>query len=518
MTILLANLLGTNQLDSIRTTLLAKLQGRGLPTTDWGATGIERTIVEMVAQALQDLVVTARPIVVGGGFIDYATGDWLTFNSKQRYNNDRNPATYTQGTIVLTNTTSSLIPVSATALWFKFPSGNRYNGPIGAGPFSIPANGTLSITVQSESPNHSVATGPNDIAPLVNYVDPSAATPIIMVTPLAGVTATNPAPLFSSVTQAGIGSGVVTPTGAAPAPGHNISIRVDVSGQVGGALVYSYSLDGAAWVTGLTASSQANIGGFGIGFTLANGAGNPSFQQGTVYGFSTPGSWITQQGTDQELDIALKSRDVNRWPSLAAAAAIPGSPTLGLYDLLVRLAPSVIGQTLVQAPSQVTQTLVQTDGIVNNKVNIYVAGQGGILPGSVIAAIQAFLAALNMITDNPVVLSPAALVIQIAGLTITVKQASLAAAQVALQSALQTYFAGLGINASATNGVIRHARIVQIIEDIAGVVDLTDTTMTLQAGAGAAVVGSITLPSVVGQVQLPQWSQQIATAATWSAV
>lgn len=502
MKVTLAGLLGTQTLDSIRAKVLADLQAQGLPTTDWSATGIERAFVEMVSQALYDLVASGIPTAVGGGFVDYAAGDWLTFLSAERYGNTRNPATYTQGNILLANSTGSPIALTQGQCWFQFPSLNRYNGPIGTGPWSIPAGGTLSILVQSESPNHSVATGPNDITPLVNYID-STGSAISVVTAPAGVTATNPypSPNFSSVSQVGIGSGTVTP-GGAPSGSHSVSVRVDVSGQVGGALVYSYSIDGGSWTTGQTAAFQAPGGFFGINFTLSNGGGNPSFIAGTVYSFTTPGSWITQQGTDAEYDPALESRDKNRWPSLSTLAAIPGSPTLGFYDLLARL-----------ASSQVTQTLIQNDATVNNQVNIYVAGQGGVLPSATAAAVQSYLTSLNMLTDSPVVKSPTALSITLGGLTITVKQASLASAQSALQTALATYFAGLGINASATNGVIRHARIIQIIEDIFGVVDLTDTTMTIN---GATT--SLTLPTSAGLVQLPQWSQAVSSAFTWVTV
>lgn len=501
MAITLQQLLTPQTLDSIRAKVLGKLQGRALPTTDWSPTGIERTIVEMVSEALQDLVVNGIPTVVGGGYVDYAVGDWLTFNSAERYSNTRNPATFTLGNILLTNSTGSNITVQPNQLWFKFPSGNNYNGPIGAGPWTVPASGTLSIPVQSESPNHSVLLSATDTAPLVSYVDASGVT-IKMTTVVAGLSATNIAPPYSSVIQTGVGSGTVTPSGT-PALSHSVSIRVDVSGQVGGTLVYSYSVDGAAYVTGQTASTQTNMGGVtGLNVTLANGSGTPSFIASTVYGYSCPGSWITTQGTDAEYDPALATRDKNRWPSLATLSAIPGSPTLGFYDLLARL-----------ASTQVTQTLVQTDATINNKVNIYVAGQGGILPGSVLATINAFLGSLNMLTDFPLAQSPVGLTITIAGLTITVKQASLASAQASLQAALQTYFTSLGINASTTNGVIRHARIVQIIEDTFGVVDLTDTTMTINT-----VAGSLTLPTIVGQVQLPTWAQTVSSAFTWVTV
>ena len=68
--------------------------------------------------------------------------------------------------------------------------------------------------------------------------------------------------------------------------------------------------------------------------------------------------------------------------------------------------------------------------------------------------------------------------IVLANLTITVHQASLVSAQAAFQAAMQSFIASLGINASQASGVVRHARIVQIIEDIFGgrEVDLTDTT------------------------------------------
>ena len=155
MTITLQQLLTPITLDAIRSKVLGKLQARGLPTTDWSATGYERMFVEMVSQALQDLVTSGLPVTVGGGFVDYAVGDWLTFTSQERYNNTRNAATYTYGTITLTNSTSSSIAIPVDSLEFLFPSGNRYHGPIGS-IITIPANGSIPITVQSESPNHSV--------------------------------------------------------------------------------------------------------------------------------------------------------------------------------------------------------------------------------------------------------------------------------------------------------------------------------------------------------------------------
>lgn len=492
---------------SIRAKLLAYLTVNGTPVTSWNDGDVERTLTEAEISALNDLVVSAIPSVVNGGFVDYATGDWLTLLAKQRFNLDRNLATFAQGTIRLSNSNGSPVPLTADSVWIKFPSGNLYNGPKGAGPFSIPAGGFLDVTFQSESPNHSVLTSPSDTAPLVSYNDASGAlsTPAAgsIVTSIAGVTATNPAPPYSSVSLIGVGTGTIVLSGT-PSGSHSITIRIDGNGQAG-AVSYSYSLDGAAYVTGLTAATQTNIGGFGIGWTLTNGSGTPSFVAGDLYNFSTPGNWITQQGIDQEADAALQSRCKNTFPATATLQAIPGSPTLGFYDLLARqpIAPATT--------SQVTQTVIQQDAVINNQVNIVVAGTAGILPGSVITALQGVFNKLNMLTDRPVVQSPSTLAIVLGGLTITVSANLLTQAQAALQAALQTYFNSVGINAASTGGKIKHGKIIQIIEGIAGVTDVSDTTMTIN---GAAT--SLVLPTVANTFQLPTWTQQVSSAFTWN--
>lgn len=486
---------------SIRAKLLGYLTAKGTPVTSWADGDVERTLTEAEISALFDLVTSAIPSVVNGSFVDYATFDWLTLNAKQRYNKDRLLATFAQGTIRLTNSTGSPIAVTTSQLWFKFPSGNLYQGPIGTGPFSIPAGGFLDITVQSQSVNHSVATSPTDTSPLVSYNDASSSA-ITMVTALAGVTATNPAPLYSGVALVGTSTGTLALSGT-PAPSHSIILRVDTNGQAG-ACSYSYSLDGAAYVTGLTAAAQSNIGGFGIGWTLTNGSGTPSFVAGDTFTFSTPGNWITQQGTDQETDAALQSRCKGSWPSLATLTAIPGSPTLGFYDLLARqpIAPATT--------SQVTQTLIQTDPVVNNQVNIIVAGTAGILPDAVITALRGQFNKLNMLTDRPVVQSPTPLTIVIGGLTITVTQNLMATAQAALQATLQTYFNSVGINGAMVGGKIKHGKLVQLVEDTVGVVDLSDTAMTING-----VIGSLTMPTVANAFQLAVWTQAVASAFTW---
>lgn len=506
MTMTLNELLAPPNADMIRAKIIAKLQLGGLPTTDWESGSPERAFLEMYTIALLDLVAAAMPKIVGGGYIDYATGPWLTLNAKQRYNKDRLAATVARGSILLTNTLPSAQTLQPDTLWFRFPSGNLYRGPIAAGAVTLAGNGAVTIIVESEQVNHSRLTGPDDTAPIVSYNDPSNAL-ITMITPLPGVIATNPAPGYSTPVQRGVGPGTILPSGIGLSSfqPHTFTIRIDFDGLANTA-VYSYSVDGGPWVSGV--GDVSNAGGTNVGWSLSDPFAfvDSSFLSGDTYTFSTPGTWISQAGVDEEIDEALRTRAKASWPSLATQQAIPGSPTLSFYDLLAR-------QPIPPATtSPVTQTLVQEDDTINDQVNIYVAGNTGALPSSAIIALQAFFDSLNMITDKPLVLSPVPVVVTLGGLTIYVSAGYYDAAQAAIQRGVQNYIAAAGLNASASDFQIDHAEIVRIVKSTPGVVHMSDTTMTINGA-----VRSLALPTVAGQAQLPVFTQNLAASLgiTW---
>jgi hypothetical protein len=479
----LSELLRSATLDAVISKMLGVFQSAGFPVTDWDSSGgSERTRIKAFATALKDLAADLIPAIAAGGFIDYATGAWLKLTAKQMYDLDYVAASYTVGTIRLTCAPSAgphTLSVGQTL--FKFPSGNRYtlsalpNGNV------LASGGTLDVTVTSESPNQS-ALG-------LNYIDPSNASPIVMTKPLTGVTATNPAPAYSPVTQIGTGTGTVTPSGS-PNSAHQVVIRIDTNGQAGVAS-WSYSIDGGAFVSAGAVSSATNLGGYGIDVTLSNGSVSPSFLTNDLYNFSTPGTWITTQGRDEESDVALRARSKNRWPSLNSYGA--SSPTLGFYDLLVR-----------ESSTQITQTRVQTDGTINNKVWIVIAGQGGALPPAVVSAADAFVKKRVPITDFPVVVSPTIRTITLSG-TVTVEREKETAAKAAAEAAVRTY-----INTTVgINGIVRLAEIIDALMSTDGIIDVTG----LQINGASA---NLALPVVAGAFELPSWTQAIASALTWT--
>jgi baseplate J-like protein len=477
MAISLSDLLIPKTVEQVVAKILAVLQSEQFPVTDWQPGGVERTRTKAFATALSDLVSALVPIVAGGGFVDYARAAWLRLLAKQRYDLDYGEASFTKGTIRLTCAAAAgPYTIVADQLRFQFPSGLRYQNKTGG---VLASAGTLNVSVQSEYQNDSLKG--------LNYVDPSGAV-ISMVTPLAGVTATNIAPPFSSVSHAGVGGGTVTPSGTAGAQ-YQITIRIDTNGQAGVA-AWSYSINGAAYVSAVGAPSSLLLPGTGITVTLANGPASPSLLQGDTYTFASPGTWISEQGTDEEIDSSLAARCKNRWPSLNAL--LTSSPTLGYYDLLAR-----------QASAQVTQTKIQTDPTINNKVLIVIAGQGGVLPDGVRITVQDYISKRVTLTDYPVVIHPTVRPIVLTGVA-TVDRSKRSAAQASAEAAVRTYINTIvGIN-----GVVRLAEIIDAVMAVDGMVDLTGLTIN-----GSAT--NLTLPVTANAYELSSWAESIATALTW---
>src|SRR6185295_4853142 len=241
--------------------------------------------------------------------------------------------------------------------------------------------------------------------------------PIQLVTSsFPGVTATNPAPTYSPVSLVGTGVGLVTPGGTPTGGAHSVVVRIDTAGTVAGSTaLWSVNVDNGGWVAHSTYSAVSI--GSSMTVTLTDNSG--TFVQGDAYYFQTPGRDITQVGADAETPQQLGTRCRGLIPALAFAKDsngnwIPGSPTASAYTTLA-----------LNANSQVRIVLVRTDPAVNNKVNIIIAGQGGIpLLSSIVANEQAFFNSFQFDTDRVAVATTTGRAITLAGLTITVRAGS----------------------------------------------------------------------------------------------
>lgn len=441
---------------------LGVYQAEGFPVQSWQPGGVERTRLMAFTSALASALAQYVPTYTGAGFLDYATGAWLQLTALELYNIVYNKASFTQGSIVLTAASGvgAATYLAGQLIAVFGASGRRY---INSASVSVPSGpGTVTGTFQAEFAGAA-------------YNDPSNSGAITLATPIPGVSLTNPAGDFTSVAHIGAGTGSITPSGSPTAP-HQVVITINSTGAAGLAS-WSYSIDGAPSVSAGAVASATNIGGTLIDVTLADGASGTSFVSGDTYTFQAPGSWITQQGSDVESDLALANRCRNRWASLSPI------PTPGLYELLATSTPDV--------GSQVTQVIVLPDQNINNKVNIIVAGPAGILPPATIALIQTYITPKSRGTDNPVVASPSSLNVTLAG-TITCAASTLTAVQNAVQVAMTNYSDSVG-----TNGTYRIAAIIDGIMN-AGAVDATG--ITINGVAANLVLGSSTT-FVLGSLQ-----------------
>lgn len=464
----LADLLVTNTVTQIFQLLLGQYQAAGFPVQSWQTGGVERTRLMAIATVLADVSGNYIPTIAGAGFLDYAETDWLRLTASQTYSLPYNAASQTKGTIRLTAAAGAgPYTIVAGDLIAAFgATGNRYinnaGGVLAAGP------STLDLSFTAEFAGSS-------------YADPSSSGSISLVNPLPGVTMSNVAGNYSAVTKTGAGTGTVSPSGS-PVGSHQVIVRIDSSGAAGVA-GWSYSLDGAPYVSAGVVASLANLGGYGITVTLVDGGSGTSFVTADTHYFTTPGTWITTQGSDDESDAALIARCKARWPSLSSV------PTKSYYQLLATSVPSV--------GSQVTQVIVLPDSVINNKVNVIVAGPVGALPGATLTAIQSYLSVRAIGTDTPVVVSPSTLNVTLAA-TVTVSGSQLTAAQTAIQSAMTAYALGVGIN-----GTIRVSVIIEKIMEVTGVVDVSGVTIN---GAAANLTLGSSTTFVVGSLQALSFS------------
>lgn len=562
-------------LDQEVTPTLAAQPG-GLQVTSWVLNGVYRSMAMLVAF----LRVQARTFIATftlAGFEDYIFGrsptpngadvtSWAPMTALNRYGLVQKPATYTLRTITLTN--SGPTPynnLQSGAIIIQFPSGNRYilrggqttlaaaalssdatlsvsstigfpatgtliidgeqityssltstsfgglvrgaNGTTAAAhalaatigqTISIPASGSTQVTFRSEAP----------MAPGLSYnSDPTGSTLLMVTNSFPAVTASNPQTPYSPVSRAGSGIGLVTPSGT-PSGTHQVTVLITASGTVAGSTVgWSTSLDGSTF----TAQSGSTVTLAGtIVVTLSDNGG--SFVQGAYYYFSTPGSDITSPGAAIETPQALGQRAAGLWALLPALYdqngnyVPPASPTQSAYVALA-----------LSANQSVVNAFVLPDPLINNLLHLYISGQGGAsLPGSILAAEQAFFNIFGMVTDQIVCQTPTGRTITLALTSgaIQCKSAQTTSAQAAMTQRLQAYFGGTDpATPLGDNGLIDYDYVIALMRTTPGVTKVPANALTINT-----VAGDLQLPVTPGAVEVAQWNQSAASAFAWQPV
>lgn len=171
----LSELLTAKTATTILGELLAKMAAKGFELSDWFSGSVQRTLVEIDAEALAEAF-KLIPLIAAAGFLDLATGAWLDLLAKSQYNLVRNPSVYTLGTITLTCAAGfGPVTVEAGDLILATASGKQFRNTAGG---TIADGGTLVLAIKAESPG-------------TLYNVPNASITKLL-TPIPGVTANNP--------------------------------------------------------------------------------------------------------------------------------------------------------------------------------------------------------------------------------------------------------------------------------------------------------------------------------------
>lgn len=366
---------GTNVLLS---QILAKLSASGFSATDWNSDSDARVILQVDAQAFSDLWQAVYKIALGG-YLDTATGDWLTLLAQSQFQLARNPATQTIGNFTLST------PVGIGP--YTFNKGDlvctyvdslkiaRIFRSTNAAPVTTIPGGSIQIQMSADSPGSA-------------WNIPVGST-LIVNTPQPGLTVSN----FGTLQPASIIGSILN--GPFFVSGQTLTITTDIAGgpPVSATLTFPANYPNMSAVVGtlnvLIAASPlnglpvknlvANTAGGALTLTTFDGSGLGIVSTVTLaktgtanstLGFSTTTdttntgtyAWVSQYGQDPEADDALRTRCQARWGTIGA----------GTKDAFISWATT--------ADSAVQKTAVYSNVLAGipkaGAVSLYIAGVG----------------------------------------------------------------------------------------------------------------------------------------------
>lgn len=181
----LSDLVNEISVDSVESTIYRCLTRVGVSHTNWQPDSSLRVVITGFS-VLFSYASSVTASIAEGGYLELASGGWLRLLSKYTFGTEVLDESFAQGTIVLTNTSSTAYTVQPGDMVLGGP-GIEYR--VGDG-FVIPrkvgsVNGTISVTA---------------VAAVVGSVGNTAAATITkLITPLPGVSCSNPLPFTSGV-------------------------------------------------------------------------------------------------------------------------------------------------------------------------------------------------------------------------------------------------------------------------------------------------------------------------------
>lgn len=168
--------------DEAKAAIYAYLAARGVSTTNWKAGSVVRTMIAAVSVVLAALS-SLQAAVARGGFLDLASGDWLTLLARYVYNVDRDLGSFASGFVTLNNTGGGSFSGDPDDLIFRNPTTGKLYRNTAAYTIAPLETGVL-VAIQAVE--------------LGSASTSAASTITAMDTPLIGVTCSNAAAVVGS--------------------------------------------------------------------------------------------------------------------------------------------------------------------------------------------------------------------------------------------------------------------------------------------------------------------------------
>lgn len=161
--------------DEVKTAIYQQLDLLGLETTVWKPGAVVRTLIAVFSVLLSYCTYIIAGIA-RSGFLYYATGGWLTLLAQYTFNVEREQPSNATGNLTLTNTSGTPYTLDTDDLIVASPTTSKeYRN---ADPVTVPAVGQVTTVIRAVEEGSASSAAPHTITS--------------MVTPLAGVTVTNP--------------------------------------------------------------------------------------------------------------------------------------------------------------------------------------------------------------------------------------------------------------------------------------------------------------------------------------
>lgn len=160
--------------DQVKTKIYEVLAGVGVSTTSWKPGAVVRTMIAAVAIIIAAYSRLASALA-RSGFLDTATGPWLTLLAKYVYGVERQEATFAPGEVTLVNAGGGVYALDPDDLVVSNPTtGKSYRN---TEPIALGAMSTLTVPIRAVEAGASSTSTPGTIT--------------VLETTLAGVTCTN---------------------------------------------------------------------------------------------------------------------------------------------------------------------------------------------------------------------------------------------------------------------------------------------------------------------------------------